>query len=69
MREAEQAGVELAELADSSFRAAHPMFARGARRELIPEVSLGNREIAGGTGPKSVASQLHAAKRILNSRA
>ena len=69
VREAEQAGVELAELADSSFRAAHPMFARGARRELIPEVSLGNREIAGGTGPKSVASQLHAAKRILNSRA
>ena len=65
VREAEERGVELSELADASFLAAHPLFTNGARSELVPETSLGNREIAGGTGPKSVAAQLRAAKRIL----
>ncbi len=66
VREAEVTGVELSALPDSSFLAAHPLFKRAARRELGAEVSLRNREIPGGTGPKAVAAQISLAEEALS---
>jgi len=68
VREAENAGVDIGSLPDSSFRAAHPLFGKRSRRELEPERSLANREIHGGTGTRAVAVQLANAKRILRFR-
>jgi argininosuccinate lyase len=65
VREAEVAGVEIDQLPLASFVAAHPLFTRAARRELLADQSLRNREISGGTGPAAVRSQLADAKALL----
>ncbi len=58
VREAEEAGVDLAALPFGSFAAAHASFETDVLVELTPERSLEHRNIAGGTGPASVAAQL-----------
>lgn len=65
VREAEEAGVDLSALPFSSFAAAHPAFEQDVLVELTPERSLSHRDIAGGTGPNSVAAQLVAARESL----
>jgi len=65
VREAEEKGVDLAELPFESFRAAHSAFADDVLAELRPETSLSHREIEGGTGPQAVRSQLEAARALL----
>jgi argininosuccinate lyase len=62
---AEASGDDMARLSMSALRVAHPLFSASARRELDPVTSLRNREIPGGTGRRSVASQLADAKRLL----
>jgi argininosuccinate lyase len=65
VREAEEAGVELTALPFSSFSAAHAAFLPDVMQELLPATSLSHRNIAGGTGPKSVAAQLEAARGLV----
>jgi argininosuccinate lyase len=65
VREAEENGCELGALPFSSFRAAHVSFQTDVFAELAPQTSLENREIDGGTGPKSVKRQLAAARTAL----
>ena len=65
VRQAELAGVELDDLPDPAFRAAHPRFGSGTRRELDPAVSVSHREIPGGTGPVAVQAQLLSAAASL----
>jgi argininosuccinate lyase len=65
VREAEEAGVELTALPFSSFSAAHAAFLPDVMQELLPATSLSHRNIAGGTGPKSVAAQLEAARGVV----
>lgn len=65
VREAEEKGVDLAELPFESFRAAHSAFADDVLAELRPETSLSHREIEGGTGPQAVRTQLEAARALL----
>jgi argininosuccinate lyase len=64
VREAEEAGVELTALPFSSFSAAHAAFLPDVMQELLPATSLSHRNIAGGTGPASVAAQLVAARGV-----
>ncbi|MEA3246575.1 MAG: argininosuccinate lyase [Gemmatimonadota bacterium] len=66
IRQAEERGLDLADLPAAAFRAAHPALGSGARRELDPERSLRNRNIEGGTGPSAVSRQLAEATRLLN---
>ncbi|MEQ1692955.1 MAG: argininosuccinate lyase [Gemmatimonas sp.] len=65
VREAEEAGIELAALSLERFRAAHALFGLDARDALGVDASLAAREIAGGTGPQAVAAQLDAARDSL----
>lgn len=65
VREAEEAGVDLATLPFASFAAAHPAFDTDVFVELTPERSLAQRNIDGGTGPAAVAAQLVAAREAL----
>lgn len=65
VREAEEAGVDLSALPFSSFAAAHQAFEEDVLAELAPERSLSHRDIAGGTGPSSVAAQLENARASL----
>ena len=68
VRESEESGCELAELPRSSFTAAHEKFGEDASAWLQPEKSISRREVSGGTGAKSVASQIAAARLILTPR-
>jgi argininosuccinate lyase len=65
VREAEDAGVDLGALPFSSFAAAHTAFTEDVLAELAPERSLEHRNIAGGTGPKSVSEQIRSARAAL----
>ncbi|HEV8409097.1 MAG TPA: argininosuccinate lyase [Gemmatimonadaceae bacterium] len=65
VREAEEKSVELGALPFASFKSAHAAFDINVMTELAPAASLANREIDGGTGPKSVARQLVAAKAAI----
>lgn len=65
VREAETKGVELDGLPQTSFANAHPQFGLDATDALSPERSVGLREVAGGTGPAAVKSQLAAARAAL----
>ncbi|MBL0170853.1 MAG: argininosuccinate lyase [Gemmatimonadaceae bacterium] len=65
VREAEEAGVELAALSVERFSAAHALFGADARDALGAEASLAAREIHGGTGSQAVAAQLVAAHASL----
>ncbi|MDQ6716887.1 MAG: argininosuccinate lyase, partial [Gemmatimonadota bacterium] len=67
VRESEEAGCDLSSLSDSSFHAAHPLFAEDAQDWLGADMSLSRREIPGGTGPDSVQRQLESARKILGS--
>lgn len=64
VREAEEAGIDIAELPLASFEAAHEAFAADVLAELQPERSLGHRNIAGGTGSESVKQQLLRAREL-----
>ena len=66
VREAEEAGVELAALPFSSFQRAHSEFAPDVLEELSPSASLRHREISGGTGSSAVHAQLEAARLVLS---
>ncbi len=61
VREAETRGLELDQLPDSAFPAAHALFAPDARLALSPERSVEHREVEGGTGPAALRKQLLAA--------
>jgi argininosuccinate lyase len=65
VREAEEAGVDLAALPLASFAAAHPAFAEDVLLELQADRSLAHRNVPGGTGPEAVAAQLAAARRSI----
>ena len=68
VRDAELAGVEISDLSQAAFTSAHRFLTVAAVRELDPKRSLANREIPGGTGPRSVDDQLRSAKAVLASR-
>ena len=65
---AESLGLELGELPFEDFRAAHQKFEPDVLRELSPEASLRHRELAGGTGPKAVATQLRQAHKAIRAK-
>jgi argininosuccinate lyase len=65
VRQAENAGGDLASLPFAAFQAAHASFAADVADELRPETSIAHREILGGTGPESVRQQLAAAARAI----
>lgn len=65
VREAEEAGVDLAQLPRASFTAAHASFGSDVLEELSALASLRHREIRGGTGPSAVAEQLASAKSAI----
>ncbi len=65
VRESEEKGCELSALPSSSFTAAHATFGSDASEWLSAEKSISRREIAGGTGGKSVAEQLSAARATM----
>jgi argininosuccinate lyase len=67
VREAEEQGIELTELPFSSFEQAHKAFEKDVLNELLPTTSLGHREIAGGTGPKAVRTQIEQARAAIAS--
>ena len=67
VRQAEEAGIELDALPAERFTAAHVLFGDDAREALSAEASLAARDIAGGTGPNAVATQLAAARASLAS--
>jgi argininosuccinate lyase len=52
---------ELADLSVSDFSAAHALFGADTRDALSPRISVTNREVPGGTGPRAVADQLRQA--------
>ena len=66
IRAAEEAGVALDALPDSTVRGAHPKIGSDWRETLGPEASLAKREIPGGTGPGAVQQQLEHARRALS---
>jgi argininosuccinate lyase len=68
VREAEEKGIELTELPFSSFEKAHQAFEKDVLNELLPTTSLSHREIAGGTGPKAVRTQIEQARAAIASR-
>jgi argininosuccinate lyase len=65
VRESEERHCELGTLPFESFRSAHPAFEQDVMFELSPAISLRNREIDGGTGPKAVKRQLIAARSAI----
>ena len=65
IRESETEGCELDALPLASFKAAHRLFGDDALDWLEPKMSVARREVPGGTGPASVAAQLHAAREAL----
>jgi argininosuccinate lyase len=65
VREAEERSLELDALPFTSFKSAHAAFNTDVMAELAPAASLNHRELAGGTGPKSVGRQLAAAKAAI----
>ena len=66
VREAEELGVDLSALPFTSFAAAHAAFEPDVLAELAPERSLQHRNVPGGTGPESVATQLRDARASLS---
>ena len=65
IRQSEGEGCELDALPLASFKAAHRLFGDDVLDWLEPTMSVGRREVPGGTGPASVAAQLHAAREAL----
>jgi argininosuccinate lyase len=67
VREAEERGCELDQLPASSISAAHELFGEDARDALSARASIERREVEGATGPRSVAAQLAAARKSMES--
>ena len=65
IRQSEAEGCELDALPVASFKAAHRLFGDDVLDWLEPTMSVGRREVPGGTGPASVEAQLHAAREAL----
>lgn len=65
IRQSEAEGCELDALPLASFKAAHRLFGDDVLDWLEPTMSVGRREVPGGTGPASVEAQLHAAREAL----
>lgn len=65
VREAEEAGVELDRLPQTSFASAHATFGADVLEALKPERSLARRDLPGGTGPGALRDQLAAARAQL----
>ena len=65
VREAEEAGVDLAALPLGTFKEAHAMFGDDVLLELTAERSISHREVAGGTGADAVEAQMNAARGVL----
>jgi argininosuccinate lyase len=68
VRECEERGLELGDLALEDFRAAHPAFEPDVKDALSARHSLARREVEGGTGPAAVRRQLEMARERLNWR-
>jgi argininosuccinate lyase len=65
VRESEESGVDLGNLPEESYVAAHHLLDRSARAALDPYRSLERREVDGGTGPSAVRAQIQAAVQSL----
>jgi argininosuccinate lyase len=65
IREAETRGCDLKDLDAATFSKANSLFGDDASQSLDPVMSVGSRDIPGGTGPESVRGQLEAARRII----
>ncbi len=65
VRESEQRGLELHELAFDVFRDSHPRFEPDVFDALSPVRSTERREVEGGTGPAAVRAQIDAARQAL----
>jgi argininosuccinate lyase len=65
IRQSEEERVELHTLPLSAFTSAHPLFGQDVFDALSAHQSVEQREIDGGTGPRSVRAQLEAAQRAL----
>jgi argininosuccinate lyase len=65
VREAEEAGVELASLPFERFHDAHAAFEPDVLRELSPDTSVEHRSLTGGTAPSAVREQILAARATL----
>lgn len=65
VRRAEEAQLDLAALPVDEIRNAHPLFGDDVGDALMPETSIKQREVAGGTGPRAVREQLEQARQAL----
>lgn len=65
VRQAEEANIELSDLPADAFTKAHAFFGNDARDALGAEASLAARNIAGGTGPDAVRTQIEQARASL----
>ncbi len=61
VRQAEEAGIELDQIAMDRILVAHPLFDVDAKHALSAAASLESRNIVGGTGPEAVTLQLRQA--------
>jgi argininosuccinate lyase len=65
VRAAEEAGIEMDALPAERFTSAHALFGDDARDALSADASIAIREVAGGTGPRAVETQIKEARRSL----
>jgi argininosuccinate lyase len=65
LRAAEERGVRLAELPESAWQAAHPVFLQDGQPSVGPEASVEFRAAPGGTARAAVEAQLRAAREAL----
>jgi argininosuccinate lyase len=65
VRQAEEANIEMTDLPADAFTTAHALFGADARDALGAEASLAARNIAGGTGPEAVRTQIEQARTSL----
>jgi argininosuccinate lyase len=65
IREAETKGCDLKELSLETFSGVNPSFDADVYECLDPVISVGRRDLPGGTGPKAITAQLEAARAAL----
>jgi argininosuccinate lyase len=65
IREAETRGCDLKDLDDAAFQKANALFLDDVRQALDPAMSVGSRNLPGGTGPASVLGQIESARGII----
>jgi len=66
VRIAESQRVELGALPLATYTAAHPLFGEDAFEALSPRASAERRDVAGGTGPNALRTQIEAARAALS---